>query len=773
MTDIVTTKSITRRADMDPNHEGTNDRRDDDMSEAIRSMSHIGTDMDSMELPSDPDAQATVTDFLDYTEYLPSDMTRSLTLIGKLDQTYIEASINVHEATKTYGLLPVRLGDERIHPIRLRADISQSLNETVNARTLSYAEACRMADNVERHYNRAKNIFAKLQAMAEAYPVTRETSVQPATSPEAARPPKITLRFDGARSATNHASFRLPKQRTPRITVPGEVLAPYELDYESYDSDSEKWDSADDELLSPVQTTGRAITTSGNKIKVIKLPKLPKVKAPKPPRGPRPPGVMGTNVHSAVAGISTSNALAKLDPPPENAVLGSADAPWLQLTAWELAKLRKRMKKNAVWSPSDTMVLRELKSLGRGPAAKKAAKAHAEAEGRSFVDSAPAAVDEITGKAVIAEGAISADAVDSPDVQLSNRGMKLNEAKKLKRELQAKEAKEASRQAAQEMEEVTRKMPGKLTGLISGLFAKPANKDSPTRTIGGRNLAKKRKRESSTDTDVVKLNQDAADLAARPQPLKKTKTETPVPVPASSALNATSTKSAPDMVQATDPASLTSVTITTKIPLRSCSPKKSVTPILPPTRASKRDMRKDIEESSMSVTTVTSNRQISQMPTPTPPPPLQIQDLPSRRPNSRGKAASLEPIPSVGKDRPRRASTVHNTPAPEIPPPRPASRRGKRPAPGPLTTGAGGSAAISVGKRSAPPRKKAGPKKQHKDGGKDVPEIWDEIDDEGNIIDPNEPRYCVCNRVSFGVMICCEKSDVSWKAEKQPGNPLT
>jgi hypothetical protein len=28
------------------------------------------------------------------------------------------------------------------------------------------------------------------------------------------------------------------------------------------------------------------------------------------------------------------------------------------------------------------------------------------------------------------------------------------------------------------------------------------------------------------------------------------------------------------------------------------------------------------------------------------------------------------------------------------------------------------------------------------------------------LIDPNEPRYCVCNRVSFGVMIGCENKEV-------------
>ena len=35
------------------------------------------------------------------------------------------------------------------------------------------------------------------------------------------------------------------------------------------------------------------------------------------------------------------------------------------------------------------------------------------------------------------------------------------------------------------------------------------------------------------------------------------------------------------------------------------------------------------------------------------------------------------------------------------------------------------------------------------------------VDDEGNILDPTEPRYCVCSRPSFGNMICCDNGDVS------------
>jgi len=106
-------------------------------------------------------------------------------------------------------------------------------------------------------------------------------------------------------------------------------------------------------------------------------------------------------------------------------------------------------------------------------------------------------------------------------------------------------------------------------------------------------------------------------------------------------------------------------------------------------------------------------------------------------------------------DRPRRTSTARNTPAPE---PRQPSKRTKRPAPGVLTGGSEGSAAVSVGRRKGPTRKKAGVRKEKKDEreGSMVQETWQEVDDEGNLIDPAEPRYCLCNRVSFGTMIGCE-----------------
>lgn len=723
----------------------TSPRRKDKIADTIQSMAHMNNPMETLALPTDPDAQATVTDFLDFTEYLPSDNIRSLTLIGNLDPAYLKSSAAVNLLTKKYGSeLATFPGGEGLDPVSLRAQLSQDRSEAVSARTLAYAEACRMAENVERHYNRAKNILAKLQAMAEAYPPTREPTPEPAKpkSPTAARAPKITLRIDGRQGSTDQAAQRVRKRRAPRITVPGEVLAPYELDYESYGSESD-WDS-DNDPITPGRTPARSVGINGGRIK-LKLIKTPKNRTPKPPR---PPGVMGTNVHSSVAGISTSNALAKLQPPPENAVKGSDDAPWLQLTEWELGMLRKRMKKNAVWSPSDTMIARELKQLGRGIEAYRTAKSEAEARGETFDQPVP---PQLLGQTVMSDGAISVEALNNDqEVQLSNRGMKLNEAKKLKKENQAKEA---AKLAAEEAEESARKV-AEAAKAMKALFGKPGSKDAKKAAAAAAAAAaaeakaqsnspnkshKKRKRDSNADSESLEKSPGIevglpgmAELPERPQQ-KRSKTETPVPVPTKDALHAQDTAAAGDIE---DDAEL--------LIAPSASARKISTPILPPGRELRKETTKKTEKSA----SANPRRSSVSAKTPTPAPE-------SKRPtSSRGKADSHEPVAT--SDRPRRSSTARNTPAPE------SRKRTKRPAPGIVTADPEGSAAISVGKRSAATRKKATSKKEKKDGREgSAPELFDEIDDEGNVIDPDEPRYCLCNRVSFGTMIACENNDVS------------
>jgi hypothetical protein len=119
----------------------------------------------------------------------------------------------------------------------------------------------------------------------------------------------------------------------------------------------------------------------------------------------------------------------------------------MKLTEWEMAKLRKRMKKNAIWVPSHTMVRRELKNLGRGLAGRDAARARAQETGERFVDepneSDPTKVI-ISGEETDQMNAMLGPQLyaedEDADAELINRGMRLNEAKKLKRQRLLEEA---------------------------------------------------------------------------------------------------------------------------------------------------------------------------------------------------------------------------------------------------------------------------------------------------------------------------------------------
>ncbi|KAK7754230.1 hypothetical protein SLS62_003807 [Diatrype stigma] len=744
---------------------------------------------------ADPDAQATVTDYLDFTEYLPADMMRSLTLIGKLDQNYIDASSAVDELTTLWGKLPSINADQRPVPTKLRSDISENLSRAVSSRIYSHAEACRMHENVTKHYHKAKTILSKLQTMLENYDDQPKSPIQ-SKSPQMVRAPKITLRLD-----SNGQKVQLP----PRITVPGEVLAPYDVDFNTYTSSSEE---SSDEDIPP--TPPRQATTPAPRIKLVKTPKIPKQRIPKQPRPPR----ASLNMPSGhmMAPISTSTALAQLKPPPENAVPGSTDAPWLQLTPYELAKLRKRMKKNAVWNPSDTMIARELKALGRGVEAFRAAQKKAEDEGKPFEPNLPAlVVDAESGAQHPPEGAISAEALTADEVQLSNRGMKLNEAKKLKREALAKMAADEAEESARKMTEAVRMMflqeasPSAVGSVATGnaTIVNAVEKTSDAlqgqgKASSSKSQGKKRKRDSMSQTPVAEKPEGSDSQSSRPQ-LKRTKTETPVPPPqiaqrptsvppptetpvpvpqlgqqqvtitsktpvpvpypvsSESSMAASKAATPPTGGASPVPPPTVTTTVPTKPPAETPVPppiKTSTTPILPPTREMpKRETRQNLQPAVANPRQSTSR---ANTPSTTPVPEPQSATL--RRPTSRGKASSQEPPITLAAERPRRASTARNTPAPEL---RQSNKRTKKPAPGVVTTNPGGTSA--VGKRKAAPRKKARGRKQ---GANQQPEqdTEVEVDDDGNVIDPEEPRYCICNGVSFGTMIQCD-NDVSSKED--------
>ncbi|KAI1330399.1 hypothetical protein F5Y16DRAFT_363039 [Xylariaceae sp. FL0255] len=783
--------------------------------------------IESLSMRADPDAQATVTDFSDFTEYLPADISRSLTLIGNLDSEYNEASAKIHELTELWRTLPTIPADQRPDPVKLRADISFWLTRADNSRQFSLAEAIRMRDNVQRHHARIKVIHASLKAKYDNWEEQEQQSPVQSKSPQMTRTPKAAPRLD-----SNGQRIRQPT----RIIVPGEVLAPWEIDLNPYISSDEE--SSDDEIsVSPVRRP--STNTANTRIKLVKQQKQPKQpKIPKPPRQRRP---STSRRESDGRGFSTSTALAQLQPPPEDAQIGSEELPWLRLIPYELAVLRKRMKKNAFWVPSDTMIARELKNLGRGIDAYRAAKQKAEEEGRPFLDKLPSpVVDEKSGMLRQPEGAISAQAMTDGDVKLMNRGMMLNKAKKAKREKEEREKEQTSlaQKAAEDAEQSARRMEEQAAKFLianpeastSGSASQDKSPETGLAPASAPNQAKskssknrKRKRDSLSETPVAEKAQqgggesqtqgEASTTAATSQtekpPVKRTKTETPVPppqltprlpsappqavvssaapvetpvpvpqlvrmtsrtpvpvptVPGSSTMAARTATSSGQTSPAPPTPATTTATVTTTVPTKPPAEtpvplpvKTSTTPILPPTRElPKRETRQTLQPSAAAAA---ASKPPSNSRGNTPVPPIAVVEPPqpqqpstsTRRPASRGKAASQEPVPALAIDRPRRASTARNTPAPET---RQPSKRAKRPAPGVVTTNSGGTSAI--GKRKAAPRKKARGKKEK---GQPEPEVEVEVDDDGNVIDPNEPRYCVCNRVSFGTMVFCDNAD--------------
>ncbi|KAF7531465.1 hypothetical protein G7054_g8861 [Neopestalotiopsis clavispora] len=818
----------------------------------------------ALNMRADPDAQATVTDYLDFTEYLPADVNRSLTLIGKLDQTYIDASAQVDELTQTWQKLPTLPADQRPVPVELRADISRNLNQAIHSRISSHAEAQRMSEYVNRHVNRAKTILAKLQHMRDNYPTEEQKSPVQSRSPQLTRTPKVALPLDKDGNKI---------RRPPRITVPGEVLAPYEVDFNTYTSSSEE-SSDEEEYMSPTRGT------PAPRIKLVKGSKILKQKVPKPPRPSRQPPNDGLPIPS------TSSALAMLKPPPDDAVLGGPDLPWLQLTPYELAKLRKRMKKNAVWNPSDTMIARELKQVGRGVEAYKAAQKKAKDEGKPFDAPLPTLVTDGSGAQHPPVGAISTEALGAEEVKLSNRGMKLNEAKKLKREQMAKQAADEAEESARRMKALAGSILWNHEGSPSvGTSAAeapnpppvqtPASTPAPTQNTS-KSHAKKRKRDSVTETAVPEVktesqeNGDSTPVQPVKPPIKRTKTETPVPppqltprptsvppavatpVPPPQIAQAATVQVAPattvpipvpPTVQATPrvasqppPASASPpapapapAPASAPAPTPSPAPAETPTPASPvaapapapapapgPTSAPVQVPTQTASKSSVQATQLTTvlperpTASPSASSSPAPPPstsipitttttttttvptkppaitpilPPKISTTPilppanvlTRRETRKDTQKNIQPPATNTKQpsTPRQNTPVVTTPAPDQPSMnlrRPSSRgqapeirqpskRIKRPAPGVVSTGAGGAGSTSaIGKRTAAPRKKQRVKKTPTQTEQE-PEI--EVDDEGNIIDPDEPRYCICNGVSFGTMIQCDNVDVS------------
>ncbi|KAL4906249.1 hypothetical protein BDW74DRAFT_151579 [Aspergillus multicolor] len=695
--------------------------------------------------PFDPDAQATVTDFIDYTEYLPADLLRSLTLIRGLDKRYLDSAQGVHDLTKKYGQLPDLLPEARPDPTALRKEISAQLDRAINARESAYAEACRLYDVVDRHFNRLDSIRQKLEALPK--PVDREPTPPPQPPTNAKRPrttkkedappttTRITLRLDGARGDK--------KSRTRRSLVAADLAGLHP------DSPIASTEHSDNEI----------------EIKPTPLEHVTQTKKEKQVRRSKPSGEV-TNSLRASAGMSTSSALAMLKPPPEDAKPGSEDLPWLRLTEWEMTKLRKKMKKNAVWQPSEVMIHRELAIRGRGWEAYRAAKAEADANGTEFLDCDDIMNNYVPG--LLTKPSNGNKEVDGiMEMKLSNRGMKLNEAKKLKRENQARE--QAALAAA---EAEAAKSLGQLGSTSQGFVSNGADRpqESSAADKPSRILLKKRKTETSSPPapEPVAPPEDA-ETESRPtrgaaKRRKTGKESSPGEAQPGGAPTPEATEDAPEVAPETVP-EIAPEKAAENLPesasdnasgrAPNTAPETALDTVPEPTLEPAPEIKVDLPASPKPTAAV---------------PPLVTRSkagaasatsAPSEsRPPSRG-VPTAEPVLNAARElRLKSATPARKTPVPEgsrAPSVSAPARRRKRPAPGPVSNGPDGGAAVSYGRRKAKPgKKRVGPREPGLNVGQDI-----RIDEDGVLeeIDPNEPRYCVCGDVSFGTMICCENPD--------------
>ncbi|BDD57063.1 hypothetical protein MAP00_009271 [Monascus purpureus] len=656
--------------------------------------------------PFDPDAQATVTDYIDYTEYLPADIVRSLSLIRGLDERYIKASQAVHELTKTYGRLPDIPPYERPDAQALRKEISIQLDRAINARESAYGEACRIYDVVDRHFDRLDCIKQKLRALPQ--PASREPTPAHDQGPpdnkririgrkgEAAPTTRITLRLDNR----DPSASTTQKSRSRRSAIAAEHLAGLH---------------PDSPIASTEQSDVEAESKPVRESRAVARPQKPKVEKE---AGRSRPGAR----HRPVAGISTSSALALLKPPPEDAKPGSEDLPWLRLTEWEMTKLRKKMKKNAIWQPSEVMIHRELALRGRGWDAYRAAKAEAEATGAEFIDCDDVMNTYVLGK-LTRKSDVAKDATATmTETKLSNRGMKLNEAKRLKREHQAREQAAA---AAAESELAAKRLgdPGSTLKISLRGSADQRQGISPETNPSndkGRPSRKRKLEETAPEVSQPDAQTAASSLRSTARKRRASKERNGI---AGEARTSISTTTSSD----------------TRQPVRPPSPVESKRPIaIPGAPARNTPTPSDTHPSSRLRSAAASAEPASTV--------AGGRALRRKSATPAGRAAAHEPYHAPGISAPGGA----------------ANRRRKRPAPGPVSSGQDGGAAVSYGRRKAKPTKKHIGVEAREEGSGSIAQNQDiRVDEDGILeeIDPNEPRYCICGDVSFGTMICCENPD--------------
>ncbi|RPA99813.1 hypothetical protein L873DRAFT_1682963 [Choiromyces venosus 120613-1] len=361
----------------------------------------------------DPDAVNITREFIDFTEFLPADMYRSLQLIRSLRKKAADYSRDVDLLCKEFANLPERsrilppsldipLADYVCPPMseretELRIRISQAIKGAKFAQQEAKAEATRASQNINLHHARIVAIYGALCKIK----IPPDEPEQKPVGGQQTDVKKIKIRIPSQKATPAGRHPRL-RGSTSLAQTSRSRQKQRERNHRDEDGDDNEWEDIP--------------STPYNYEKIKKKKKL---HGGMSRRGPK-----NNSESPFVGGAKARNEDGSLIP---NSML-----PWNRLTNEELAKLRKRMKKNSGWTPSVTMIIRELETLGRGPKHKeKYEDQWGGKRGDEFL--------KIYGPE---DGGIGDPEKIAPDDGAGvreNKGMKLNRAKKRKREEERKE----------------------------------------------------------------------------------------------------------------------------------------------------------------------------------------------------------------------------------------------------------------------------------------------------------------------------------------------
>jgi hypothetical protein len=528
-----------------------------------------------------------------------------------------------------------------------------------------------------------------------------------------------------------------------------------------------------------------------------------------------------------------------------------------------MAVLRKQMKKNAVWTPSQTMMIRELEKKHRTEADYEREKARCEATGEDFLDEEPETLQQImtaSGLGLLAPHGpqaanpppptepVDEDAKDETGpVSIRLKPVATKEGRKLDRTSQRQKAMQDAQELIGASEKI-REAANSLKELnFNSTVATPASQKKKTVV----NLSNKRKRDTSpapTTDGAPEATREASvatqDSSSRPPEPKRTRLQliapatntisSPIPTPASTASTprdipasvvaspATNTPvPLPDSLKPSTngnpvqvplaPAGpstpkvnrvvpkeqspeLTPITTSPLAPeespamseaLQSPAPTRAPSPVpaavsTAPATVSTRSTRGSIAPKAPTPPVASlPPAKFSKTPTPVPEPAPETPAAPTLRPRSaRGhvptpKAQSEEPKPGSEEGRITRETRRHSvfsqpastsTAVPPavlpsaqhqqsaIPTTRTSSRR-KPPPKGEVTVAEDGQKTVTNVKRAQGSKNKKRTNRRTEGRAEASEEV--EAADE---IDPDEPRYCICDDVSYGQMISCDNN---------------